>query len=73
MNSVSNNSINLLRCDVRRMPFFLRSYKIFRSKTLHSYNLFSSGSEKNTNVCVHVHVYIHRERESKCGETLIIG
>ena len=71
MNSISNNSINLLRCDVRKMPFFLRSYKIFRSKTLHSYNLFSSGSEKNMNVCVCMFTFT--ERESKCGETLIIG
>ena len=38
---------------------------------LHSYNVLSSGSEKNMNVCVCMHVYIYREKANLA--TLIIG
>lgn len=71
MNSISNNSINLFRCDTRKMLFSLGATRYLGVKCYTATTYFQVVQKKKMNVCVCMHVYIHRE--SKFGKTLIIG
>lgn len=72
MNSISNNSINLFRCDTRKMLFSLGATRYLGVKCYTATTYFQVVQKKK-NECLCVYACLHTQRESKFGKTLIIG